>query len=120
MSAFWLAFSIIAVIAAVVAFLLFSDRCKHQYQAPTRTKIGEWYYHEFTMPHPQLKGEIFRVYRRDVVLTHVCRKCHHVKTTTCYDQKPHESDTMHKTPENWKPEPAPAPLTEEALKKLRR
>lgn len=120
MSPLLLTLAVLAVALVVLAFLLFSnrDKCKHSFGAPLRCDESEWYEHEYTMP--QLPGKVFRVYRRDVVLAHRCAHCGKLKFTSAYDQKPHESDTMHRTPENFVPQPAPAPVDESTMKTLRK
>lgn len=78
--------------------------------------VRDWYYHEFTMPQPQLAGVVFKCYRQDVSMHRKCLYCGLEETYIGYNQKLHESDTMHKTPVDFVPEPQPEGISEEKLR----
>jgi hypothetical protein len=110
--------SLILIAATVVAFLLLrSPRCRHVFSEPERYAQSEW--RDEIITHPALPGEEIRVYRRDVDFLCHCRKCGQVEHSRGYDTKPHETDPMHRTPEDFEPEPMPAPLSEEEFRRIR-
>lgn len=77
---------------------------------------GNWYYHEYTMP--QLPDDVIKCYRQDVTYKRHCTVCGKVECIPGYNQKIHESDTMHRTPPDFVPEKAPEGLSEAELDKL--
>lgn len=95
------------VILGVAAFFLLPV-CSHtctDLETVNETIIKDWYEHEFTVP--QLPTEKIRCYRQDFRRTSKCKECGLHIHSVGYNQKPHESDTMHKNPPGWQPEPAP-------------
>jgi len=122
MNAFLLLLAVIVFALLFVAFLIWHNqepKCEHRYGAPVIVHEGEWKEHKYTMPHPQLAGKVFHVYRREKTLRQRCEKCGVIRFNDIYDQKPHESDTdVVKPKPGWTPEPMPEPLTFEQLEKL--
>lgn len=97
---------LIAVFVLFIAlFMRARKSCEHEWQAPMRIDCGEWHEHVYEMP--QLPGEKIKCMRRSATYSVVCRKCGMLKSEYGYDQKPHESDTMHKVSDGWEPEPLP-------------
>lgn len=120
-------FLILFIVGIVLALLLVSilksgQKCPHEFGPPCLVEQSGWYEHKFTMPHEQLRGKVFHVYRRDNFWARRCRHCGELEGSHTYDQKPHESDTnvVPPTPENFQPETAPGGLTDEQIKQLRK